>query len=48
MNYKAILNMYTVECAACFAPFTMSYNEYLYCTGYELCDHCTKNYEETA
>ena len=48
MNYKAILNMYSVECAVCFAPFTMTYHQYHYRTEYELCRKCTKKHEVTS
>ncbi len=46
MNYKAILNMYSVECAVCFAPFTMTYHNYHYRSGHELCRKCTRKYNE--
>ena len=45
MNYKAILNMYSAECAACFTPIAMAYHEYQYRTGYEICKQCTKKYK---
>ena len=48
MNYQAVLNMYSVECAACFKPVTMAYHEYHYRTGNEICNHCTKKYNEVA
>jgi len=49
MDYKAILNMYSVECAACFTPIAMAYHEYHYRTGHEMCNQCLKKYknEET-
>jgi hypothetical protein len=45
MNYKAVLNMYAVECAACFTPIPMTYPEYHYRTGFETCKQCTKKYK---
>ena len=46
MDYKAILNMYSVECAACFTPIAMAYHEYHYRTGHETCKQCTKKYKK--
>lgn len=45
MDYKAMLNMYSVECAACFTPIAMAYHEYHYRTGHETCKQCTKKYK---
>lgn len=45
MDYQAILNMYSVECAACFTPIAMAYHEYHYRTGHETCKECTKKYK---
>ena len=45
MDYKAILNMYTVECTACFSSIKMTYHQYHYRTGNEVCCKCEKKYE---
>ncbi len=46
MDIKAMLNMYSVECAACFTPIAMAYHEYHYRTGHELCKQCAKQYKD--
>ena len=44
MDYKALTNMYKTECACCGVTITLSWHEWNYRTGYELCKKCQKEY----